>query len=416
MTKKYIALSVALCAFACGCKAIPFTNLFNPYDILLFKPQKSPHCFGFDIAYEGAFHSQAFRANPNDRVLEPDLYNEYGEQDIQEAFSRKAPVLDIWQDEQMLNTPTEFGIVNGDLHVPLNLMLTAYLSFPHNVYFGMYLPIYSMQLNNVRWAMAPDSITGQTIDAALNKLEATGRFDLRSDRKRFGIGDLAALVWWIRNYPQAKEWLKNVHIAIRAGFTFPTGKPQDFDLLFALPFGYDAGAGFLAGGNFELGFGRHIRLGIDAEFLNLFGSQKMRRAKVALGETDLTFTTKALTQLDPGFLQHYTIYTTFAHLLNGLSVTGAYQHTRQHESKIFFDSSQYDSRLANGYVRNNMLLSGQESLQDWTAHSIIGMVDYDPCVRSAAVSPRFSLFLKYGFNGKRCISFNTVGCQVSLNF
>ena len=56
-------------------------NLFNPYDILLFKPLESHG--DFVVAYEGAFHVKAFQADPDDRI-------DSTEQKHSNVFRRKA--------------------------------------------------------------------------------------------------------------------------------------------------------------------------------------------------------------------------------------------------------------------------------------------------------------------------------------
>lgn len=405
--------------------AIPATNLFDPYDILLVKPFNKDRCFDFYVASESAFKTRAFQADPDDmNVLYKDSYGESANNN--HAFSREVDVLKIWQNEQnVFNSlypdqfmPSNFISVQGKLSVPANLMFAVHCSLPCDLMVGVYLPYYFVELKNVQWNVpASATRTTEQINQQLNYLETAGKFDLRSNWQQSGIGDLTALVWWARGFPQAKQWLKLVNVSVRGGLTFPTGKDTNIEHIFGLPLGNNAGVGFLFGGTLELGLFHHLKFGLDAEFLQLLGSQKMRRYKHQMYETDLVFTepfgdlyldqvtrypeSKAFE--DPGFLQHYTIYAS-GYDLCGANITLAYQHKRQHENALTLDTARV----------NPEIIDIAESLQDWTMHNIVCMLDYKMDFKH--ISPMFTAFVKYGFNGKRVISCNTIGAQVSLDF
>ena len=404
--------------------AIPATNLFDPYDILLVKPFNKDRCFDWYVASESAFDTRAFRADPED------TFNFYPENYLEtdHKFSRPADPLQIWQPTQnIFNSlypdqfmPSNFVSVQGKLSIPANLMFAAHCSLPWNLMIGVYLPFYVVELNKVQWnKQYPENThwTPEQINQQLNYLERAGKFDLRNGWQQSGIGDMAALVWWARGFPQAKPWLKLVNVSVRGGLTFPTGKDTNIEHIFGLPLGNNAGVGFLFGGTLELGLFHHLKFGLDAEFLQLLGSQKVRRYKHQIYETDLIFTepfgslyldsverypeSKAF--IDPGFLQHYTIYAS-GYDLCGATVTLAYQHKRQHENALTLDTARV----------NPEIIDIAESLQDWTMHNIVCMVDY--IANFKHISPTFTAFVKYGFNGKRVISCNTAGVQVSLDF
>lgn len=404
--------------------AIPFTNLFDPYDILLVKPFNKNRCFDFYVATEGALNTRAFQADPDDMI---NLYNEvYPDRTKSEAqFSRNVEVLKIWQPSQnIFNSlhPQQFVEkdlveVHGQLSIPANMMFAAHCSLPWDIMIGVYLPLYVVSLKNVRWDEPKNPDLQQKVSQQLGNLEQAGKFSLHDDWQQVGIGDLAALVWWARGFPQAKRWLKLVNVNARGGLTFPTGKDANLNNIFGLPLGNNAGVGFLMGGNIELGLFDHLKFGLDAEFLQLLGSRKTRRFKHQPYETDLVFTEpfgdlyleqvshypEAQTFSDPGFLQHYTIYMA-GYDLCGAAVTLAYQHKRQHETTYMLNTANV----------NPQIVDIAESLQDWTMHNIVCMVDYAHEFKS--VTPTFTAFIKYGFNGKRVISCNTVGAQISLDF
>jgi hypothetical protein len=406
-------------------------NLFKPYDILLFKSMPYDAFFDFDIAYEGAFHVNGFQADPDDR------FNAETE-DHTSAFRRKVDAFQLWQTAQEFfpalsgtqpltkqdTDAHEFNIrqqrIDGSLrpkaefNVPTNLMFAARFALPWDITLGFYLPVFFTTLKHVTWhhghskkaLPADDTFTG-LINREIEKLERAGKLNLRQGWKRHGVGDFAALAWWWHDYPQAKQWLKNVRVGIRSGLTFPTGSRGDLDKFFQLPFGHDGGVGILVGGTLELGFGRYVRLGIDGEFLNLFGSVKERRFMTDNKQTDLIFLSKQSVHIDPGFTQHYTLYLKTPLFFDCLTSTLAYQHTRQHQDSIALDIPKFDVRTIND----------AESLQDWTTHSIVWKIDYDTCsMDNHSVVPGFSFFVKSGFNGKRALLFDTVGAQINLSY
>ena len=400
-------------------------NLFNPYDILLFKPLESHG--DFVVAYEGAFHVKAFQADPDDRINAT-------EQKHSNVFRRKAEVLQLWHNEQdfcaalqgaphhsphaaeasLLNIKNQKIIcglrVSGDLSVPMNLMLSARFALPYDLTLAFYLPVLLAEFKNITWA-EHDAAAATTFAGRfgnfVERLEKIGSLNLSRNWRRTGIGDFATLVWWNNTYLQDKEWLKDVGVCIRGGVTFPSGARKKSDHLFDLPFGHDAGLGILFGGNIELGFGRYLKLGIDGEFHHFLGSKREHRIQTDKQQTDLLFANKANSHTQPGLLQHYTLFLKLGGLVPGLSGTIAYQHNRQHEDKIILDSARFNSLLANN----------AENLQDWTTHTIVGMLDYEfTDWLDCDYMPAIKLFAKNGFNGKRALLFDTAGFQINCRF
>ena len=145
-----VTLSLALIALDCSSLlAIPFTNLFDPYDILLVKPFNKNRCFDFYVASESAFDSRAFQADPEDMAdAIPGAKKEVGQ------FSRKADVLKIWQPAQNIflkPDPKDFVPVTGSLKMPANIMFAAHYNLPWDIMIGLYLPFYVVELKDIVW-------------------------------------------------------------------------------------------------------------------------------------------------------------------------------------------------------------------------------------------------------------------------
>lgn len=395
----------------------PPLNLFNPYDVLLIPPRWPGTCLQFTVAFEDAFKVCAYQADDDETCTN---------------WRKCANVLQLWQDEQ-----DPFAAVKGDnftsrlgefpqlfnidddnsaqvLFRPCgkmsiqNLMFSARYHFGWNGTLGVHLPVYHMELKNVVWSQRSDNtrVESNLVPDMISALETLGNINL-GGWKRTGIGDLSALVYWYRDYPQAKPVLKNVHVSLRVGLTFPTGKKKDEDKILALPFGYDGGLGVIGGGGLELWFGQCLRGGMDAEFLQIFGTLRNRRIKTDAAQTDLLFLTKVPAFKEPGFLQHYTLYLDGAYLWRGLSAKLAYQYTKQNADRLALCSDHFETGIANC----------AESLQDWSTHSLVANLTYDFYRgKETALKPFISVFYKHGFNGKRALLADTVGFALSLSF
>ena len=400
----------------------PRLNLFNPYDCLVMPPARPDVCWQPTIGYEGSFQTRSYQAD------EDELGNS-------QCFRKRADVLQLYQDKQDLlaalkgdDFTTEMGqlaqkfnlddddgtfglfVPCGDLDIH-NILLSVRRYLSHGFMVSAHLPVLSMKLKDVTWRPAAEN-TNETFDSQvtndlISDIETIGSINLHG-WDRTGAGDLALMVWWNRYFPQARPFLQNVEIGLRLGLTFPTGKDTDEDVLLGLPFGYNAGAGIIAGGNLEFWFCDYYRFGVDAELLQLFGETRDRRIKTDLAQTDLVFLSKVCAFTEPGFTQHFTLYGQAAQFCRGLSARIAYQYTKQQEDKLFLGTDHFDCVIANT----------AESLQDWTTHSIVFNVDYDffDGCECAAYKPYISVFIKHGFNGSRAILTSTAGAIFSIDF
>ena len=207
-------------------------------------------------------------------------------------------------------------------------------------------------------------------------------------------------------FPQNKPWLRNVGIDIRGGLLFPTGLPENPDLLMGIPFGYGAGVGILAAARLELCYVHNVLFGVDVELLHLFGNTRCRRIKTNAAQTDLLLLAKVPAFKEPGFTQHYTLYVEKLALWKGLGLQLAYQYTKHNDDKLYLCQEGYDLAIVNS----------AQSLQEWTVHNLVGKMTYEWVNSDGYVNPSFSLFVKVGFNGKRAIVADTVGCTLTMNF
>lgn len=405
--------------------ALPPINLFRPSDPFLI-PERDPcNPFQFTVGYEGALSIRGFQDDHEE-------CDQIGTCTVEK--DKEVNVLQIYQDKQnalaafkgfdgstrqgqlaqLFNIHDENGtqglfVPKGCFRVPLNLMFAARYHFSHGISFGFFLPVYTMELTDVRWKEKSNSkVFENRLQEDFTQLVSDlAQLKLRS-WKRTGIGDFLSQVSWTQNFPQARPLLTNVQVQLRFGVSVPTGEKQDEDKVLALPFGNDGSWGLQFAGGLNLTFCHYLRGGIDAEFLFLFGNTRNRRIRVDCHQTDLLFLTKDQAFREFGFSQQYNIFLETCNFFRGTRLRLNYQYLKRNEDRLFICNDRIDSFIAND----------AESLQDWTAHSFIVGVGYD-FARDIPQSPFIPSLLgwfKWGFNGKRALLANTLGVTLSVSF
>jgi len=246
-------------------------------------------------------------------------------------------------------------------------------------------------------------LTGDIQQAVLD----VGCFEL-CEWERTGLGDITFFIDWQRVFPQAKQFLKSVMVALRIGLTAPSGKQADPDLVFAFPFGYNGMWSIPFGFTLETLFGYHWYVGFDVELTQIFGNAVSQRIHTAHGQTDLMFMEKARVYYDPGLEQQYSVYVGMRDLPEGLNIRAVYQYRKHNHDVISPFGNCVNSAIANEAV----------SLQDSTLHTAIVRVDYDFSVLmdEPCVSPQLELFARIPFNGKRSVGNTTIGFAITIDF
>lgn len=399
------------------------TNFFQPYDILLVPRTPAFTRFDFSATYEGAVSIKGMQAEENE---------------LEATFSKKVNVLQLWQTTQdaLAAFKGTCGTTDASLFAELldvnddnsvqglfcftgklraqSILLSARYHFHHNINLGIYVPFARLTLSDVaicEYSPLGSGVTQEQVvtnNNLINQVTQLGGLNF-NNWERTGIGDVALLAWWRQHYLQDKPWLRDVHIGLRGGMTFPSGKKQDEDILIGIPFGYDAGVGILFGATLELWLNHNIHFGVDTQFLAHFGTTKSRRIKTDIAQTDLMFLTKLKTFKNPGVDQHFTLFGEVSPFARSFSARIAYQFTKHSEDKIFFCSDCFSPAVVNS----------AESLLDWTTHSIILQLSYDsscnidPCNHW---NPYVSAFAKIGINGSRALVADTLGVTFNLSF
>lgn len=312
----------------------------------------------------------------------------------------------------------------GDFKYKAGFGVNARYLFPYDISLALFVPFYSMQLKHVE---IQDLTSQENIDPQDVKVrqlvtdnfkQVVAEFDPSLNLNgwnKTGIGDIALMLEWWRNFPQGKPVLKNVSINARGGLSLPTGVKTDVNDIFSVPFGCDGSTAIIIGAGIDLDwfnclpFINQLRGGLDVQFWQIFGNTRERRIKTAANQTDILSLVKARAYIDPGFAQQYNLYLQAHHLFKGLSLGTSYQFVKESRSNITLFDNTYSELIANS----------SKALKAWKVYQLLFTasydIDYDGCPETVG-SPQFKLMYKVPVGGKRVIACDTVTAVVSFNF
>ncbi len=291
-------------------------------------------------------------------------------------------------------------------------------SFLRDWTLAVYVPVYSMELKDVCWQdLTPQSDCPDSADARVRKLLTDdffanvcrlGNLDLQG-WKRTGVGDVALMLEWFRRFPQNKPFLKEAHVNWRVGVLLPTGKKNDVDKISAFAFGFDGATSLTFGLSLDLRFKPFFKLGGTVQLFHTFGNTRTRRVQTHVAQTNLLMLTKARVFKDFGLTQMFSLYAQLYRPIGGLSFRVGYQYIKNGDDILSIECPDFADSVANT----------ARGLEDFTMHHMIteARYDLDPhLAEDTRAIPRFSVFLRLPFNGKRVILAKTVGFTFAVDF
>lgn len=313
--------------------------------------------------------------------------------------------------------------VSGDLKLDWAFALSARYFFWESLCLSAYLPFYGMQLKDVYWKNLTQNDNDQDMRV---KEDLTGEqecnspvffqnvFELSNGLRlggwnRKGPGDLVVLLEFFKDYEQKRPMLKNVGLHGRLGFNLPTGKKQNENEIFAVPFGYDGAAGIFGAGGLDITLSDVMELGFDVELLHLFGNVQPRRIKTALDQTELLLLAKVNAYKDYGLIQRFNLYAKIIDLFGPVSCKLGYQFFKEDASELGFSSCAFSPNIANT----------AKSLAEWTMHHFVTVVDYDFSYhgfQESIVEPYVSAFARIPFKGRNIALIPTIGFTFACAF
>jgi len=304
--------------------------------------------------------------------------------------------------------------VSGDLKLDFNFSFASRVFFAQDWSLGLYLPVYKMRLTDVMFQdLTPnldnyDKLVRELLTNNLaQNVKELGNLDI-GGWNRHGLGDLALIIDWFRDFKQYKPFLKWVRVNWRWGITFPTGLRANEDLIFAVPFGYDGAFTMPFGLGLDLTLGTHFKTGFDVQLTQVFGNQRTLRVKTQEDQTELLLLNKAHAYRDYGLIQRFNLYVEIYRCLKGLSFTVGYQFLKQGETEISLTGQQFSNAIANT----------SRQLEEFTLHYVIAKATYDFGVhrKFRKVRPEWSLYVRSPFNGKNVALIPAIGTVFSIDF
>ena len=411
--KKYILLCLGMASCAES-----MNLLMRPYDTLLL-PQTYLDARGQLSMWAESGVRPARGYNSDGGLVNPfNIWNV--NQDalaMLQGFATDSPIT------QLLNAldATDDGatghlLFSGDLQLDWAAAVGGRWYFLPNVWFTALLPFYQERLTNVAWT----DLTGATTAADLrvrsmltgpitNVVQEFGDGLQLTGWKRRGPGDMNLLVEFLFPFEQKRPLLKLVEIEGRGGFTIPMGLKANEDLPLALPFGYDGAVGIVYGAGLNVLLGSCLKAGFDVQLLHLFGNTRDRRIKTAFDQSDILLLAKTPAYKDYGLTQRFNLFVQAYHVWGGLSFLVGYQFLKKGEDRLALNSCDYSS----------LYINSAASLDEWIVHSMEFNLHYDfieTWCQDTCWAPQLSLFSRLPFNGKRAITFTTVGLMLAVDF
>ncbi len=418
-TKKFLRVCFVVALFSSSSMYGIFPiNLFRPYDINLRPPLWCCENFQWTSWAEIGHKSRGFNAH-GDQVNIMQLWTpKQNSLAMLKGFDSSSSITKFLVND--LGSPEDNGIrgnfiFDGDFKAR-GFGLAGRYHFPYDITFGLHLPVYDMELKNVKFVdQTPDTTAEDTVvktELTSQLVQRVKEFDPDLNLTgwhQLGLGDLVLMAEWYRCFPQGKPILKNVSLDMRLGLQLPTGVKKDINEIAFVPFGCDGAVGLIFGGGIDLTWFDVFRGGLDIEFVHLFGNTQNRRIKVDRNQTEFLLLAKAMAHKDFGFTHRFNLYLEGNRIYRGLSASLTYQFWKHDDDKLSICTNIFSNDIANT----------AESLKEWTMHNLIFKVGYDfQCDVSSESSfkPQVSFFYKLPFNGKRSILCNTVGALFTLNF
>jgi len=237
-----------------------------------------------------------------------------------------------------------------------------------------HVPVWHDSLKNVLWSEQTKDLTADDIrtkqyltDNFFDNVCTFGDDLWLQDWSRTGFGDISVLLEWLRDFKQTKEYLKNVRANARGGFVIPTGKKQDEDKLFALPFGTDGGLGLLFGAGLDVTLGTYMQAGFNVTLQHIFSNTRCRRIKTHEDQTELLLLAKTEVYKDFAVSQMFNLFIKGQNFIDRFSCLAGYQFFRRGDESLAILQNIYSEIIANS----------AKSLEEITMHNLFFSLNYD---------------------------------------
>lgn len=226
--------------------------------------------------------------------------------------------------------------------------------------------------------------------------------------QRDGLGDLALMLDWTKDFAQEKEALKNVNLFAQFGFSMPTAAQRNEDKALSMSLGNDGAWGMPAGIGMHLDFINHLRAGVEADFLYLFDKSRVRRMKTHVGQTEFLLLNKGEATKEHGLLWQFHLYLEAVQIVSGFSARVGYQFIKKDRDRLVPRNNDFNYDIVNS----------ARSLQESSQHNILARIDFDSAKSfiGNVLVPQVGIFYKYSLDAKGALNNDSFGAQLALHF
>ncbi len=418
-------------------------GMFAPYDINIKLRKPGENNWQFNFLAEKSYRVQGYATNSQAYVL-PGFATTSNEDatysvDVLQIYEPVQNIVSMYQGfdssgsmVQTVTTPFTQRLDNiaggpgggvssfaSGLYCPTGKLSCGQVSFGmtyafgKGFYFSTYLPVCFAKLSDVCWRYTGDNplFSQEKIQTELIDLFAQDSelyFDLNvGNWKQQGLGDLAFIAEWQRDFPQRRLVLRNVQANVRIGITIPTAKATNEHVIMPVPFGADGAVGIPFGGGLGLSLGNVAEIGFSGQFWYYCSNEKLRRIKTFPTQTSLLFPIVTNTFKEFAIVQNFNLFAQLYTYSKRLSAKFLYQNWRRQKEQLMTFSSEF----------NYDVINSAQPLDELTRHQISLFGIYSP-IRGdfLKIIPQFEVFWKGSFGGTRAAIASTLGAQFSLIF
>lgn len=411
-----IALSIAVVTTVSAYAPI---SLLTQYDAGL-RPE--PFAFGKNYKIEvrseaGVTHKSC--NNESEKVPLLGLYNQY-ESATYMLYGFPQGSLQTTILESLNIDVDKTGLIQGQARLTaVDTVLSVMRRIPLDNIIGtaygqIILPIRFLSMSNVNWtdvtqplSLGAASVKANITDKLAENMLEWGGLDINA-WSRTGPGDIALNLGWYGNFKQSKEYLRNVHVHLRAGYSIPSGQPKDEDKALSLPLGNDGAGAFLVKAALRLDFIHHIKFGLNVDIVSFLDETRLRRLKTHAAQTDFFLLAQGIATKKTGSMWRFCLYGGKEKILNRFGLNLFYIYEKHEDSRLTPQAGSFNYNVVNSAV----------SLQGWMHHNIGAEISWDITYgkEDPLVEGAISLMGKYPLGGCRVFEMPTIGLKLGLDF
>jgi hypothetical protein len=423
---------IVACSIQTTVTILPPAGLFLPYDINIKQKKPAVHNLQLIFLGENSYHIQGYATDFKEektkfvnalQIYEPtqnvvSMYQGYGvdgtiTQTLTTPFTQLLDSIAGGAGGGVSNLQN--GIFKPSAKMSAGQFSTgATFGLGSYFYISAYLPFYFTKLSHINWLydgnnslFSNEKIQEELINSFSQ--DSLKYFDLNvGNWKRNGVGDLAIIAEWQRDFPQQKRrTLRCVQTNARLGITFPTAKKNCQNVIMPIDFGADGAFSIPFGGQISMNLANIFDIGFSGQFWYFMSNQKIRRIKTFPTQTTLLLPTLAQTHKEFGMVQNFNLFGTIYSSSKRFSLKGLYEYWRKGKDTLTPISSNF----------NFVTVNSSFNIDEESRHQFCVMLMYSPLKDDfKRFIPQFEIFWKESTNGMRTIAASTYGAQLSIIF